>query len=63
MIEHDELEMIPNIKEPSKSTVHYRTSVEVTRNNYCDTLMRFLSDENFINHPTFETREKLLNKQ
>ena len=29
MIEHDELTVIPNIKEPSKSTIHYRTSVEV----------------------------------
>ena len=63
MIEHDELEMIPNIKDPSKSTIHYRSSVEVARDNYCDTLMEYLSDENFINHPTFETRKKLLDEQ
>lgn len=29
MIEHDKLTVIPNIKEPSKSTIYYRTSVEV----------------------------------
>lgn len=63
MIERDELTVIPNIKDPSKSTIHYRTSVDVARDNYCDTLMEYLSDVNFINHPTFETREKLLNEQ
>ena len=42
------------IKDPSKSTLHYRTSAEVARDNYCDTLMEFLSDVNFINPPSIE---------
>lgn len=63
MREHDKFTIIPNIKEPSKSTIHYRTSVEVARDNYCDTLMKYLSDVNFINHPTFEKREEILKKQ
>lgn len=63
MIEHSELTVTPNIKDPSKSTLHYRTSVEVMRDNYCDTLMEFLSDENFINTPSFEIREKTLDRQ
>lgn len=63
MIEYDELTVTPNIKDPSKSTIHYRTSVEVARDNYCDTLMEFLSDENFINTPSFEEREKTLDRQ
>ena len=60
MIEHDELTVIPNIKEPSKSTILYKTSVEVARDNYCDTLMEHLSDVNFINSPSIEEREKVL---
>ena len=63
MIEHSKLTVIPNIKDPSKSTIHYKTSVEVARDNYCDTLMEFLSDVNFINPPSFEQREKKLNEQ
>lgn len=63
MIEHDKLTVIPNIKEPSKPTIHYRTSVEVARDNYCDTLMKYLSDVNFINSPSIEEREKVLNRE
>ena len=63
MIEHDELTVIPNIKEPSKSTIHYRTRVEVARDNYCDTLMEHLSDVNFINPPSIEEREKVLERE
>ncbi len=63
MIEHDELTVIPNIKDPSKSTIHYRTSVDVARDNYRDTLMEYLSDVNFINTPTFEQRKRKLNEQ
>ena len=63
MIEHDELTVIPNIKDPSKSTIHYRTSVDVARNNYCDTLMEYLSDVNFIRPLTFEKRKGFLNKK
>ena len=63
MIEHDELTVIPNIKEPSKSTIHYRTSVEVAIDNYCDTLMEHLSDVNFINPPSIEEREKVLERE
>lgn len=63
MIKHDELTVIPDIKNPSKSTVHYRTSVDVARDNYCDTLMEYLSDINFIKLPTFEQRERKLNEQ
>ena len=63
MIEHDKLTVIPNIKEPSKSMIHYRTSVEVARDNYCDTLMEHLSDVNFINPPSIEEREKVLNRE
>ena len=63
MIEHDELTVIPNIKEPSKSTILYKTSVEVARDNYCDTLMEHLSDVNFINSPSIEEREKVLERE
>lgn len=63
MIEHSELTVIPNIKDPSKSTIHYRTSVDVARDNYRDTLMEYLSDVNFIKLPTFEQRERKLNEQ
>ena len=63
MIEHDELTVIPNIKEPSKSTILYKTSVEVARDNYCDTLMKHLSDVNFINSPSIEEREKVLERE
>lgn len=42
MIEHDKL------------TIHYRTSVEVARDDYCDTLMKYLADVNFINPPSIE---------
>ena len=54
---------IEELKEPSKSTIHYRTSVEVARDNYCDTLMKYLSDVNFINSPSIEEREKVLNRE
>lgn len=63
MIEHDELIMIPNIKDPSKSTIHYRMGVDVVGNNYRDTLMEYLSDVNFIRPPTFEERERKLNER
>ena len=63
MIEHDKLTVIQNIKEPSKSTIYYKTSVEVARDNYCDTLMEHLSDVNFINPPSIEEREKVLNRE
>lgn len=63
MIEHDELTVIPNIKDPGKSTVHYKMGVEIAGNNYCDTLMEYLSDVNFIYQPTFEQRERKLNEQ
>lgn len=63
MIEHSELTVIPNIKDPSKSTIHYRMGVDIARNNYCDTLMEFLSDVNFIRPPTFEERERKLKEQ
>ena len=63
MIECDELTVIPNIKDPSKLTIHYKTSIEMARNNFCDTMMEYLSDVNFINHPTFEQRENVLRKE
>jgi hypothetical protein len=63
MIEHDELTMIPNIKDSSKSTIHYRSSVEVARDNYCDTLMAYISDVNFIRPPTFDERKRKLDEQ
>lgn len=63
MIEHDELTIIPNIKDPSKSTIHYKTSVEVARNNFCDTMMEYLSEVNFINPPSFEQRENILRRE
>ena len=63
MIEHDELIVTPNIKDPATSTLYYRTSVKVARDNYCDTLMEFLSDVNFINTPSFKEREKTLDRQ
>lgn len=63
MIEHDELTVMPDIKDPGKSTIHYRTSVDVAGNNYRDTLMEYLSDMNFIRPPTFEQRERKLNEQ
>ena len=63
MIEHDELTMIPNIKDPSKSTIHYRSSVDVAGKNYCDTLIAYISDVNFIRPPTFEERKRKLDEQ
>lgn len=63
MIEHDKLTVTPDIKDPGKSTVHYKMGVEIARNNYCDTLMEYLSDVYFINPPTFEQRERKLNEQ
>lgn len=59
----DELTTIPNIKDSSKSKVHYKIGVDIARDNYCDTLMEYLSDMNFINRPTFEKRKEFLNKK
>ena len=63
MIERDKLTVIPDIKDPSKSTINYKMGVDIAGNNYCDTLMEFLSDVNFIRPPTFEERERKLNER
>ena len=63
MIERDKLTVIPDIKDPGKSTIRYKMGVDVAGNNYCDTLMEYLSDVNFIRPLTFEERERKLNER
>jgi hypothetical protein len=62
MIERDTLEFIPNIKSPSDSKINYKQGIDKAMENYCDTLIETLSDENFIYPPTFKKREEILNK-
>lgn len=62
MIEKDTLEFIPNIKSPSDSKVYYKRAIDKAMENYCDTLIKSLSDENFIYPPTFKKREEMLAK-
>ena len=62
MIERDTLEFIPNIKSPSDSKIYYKQGIDKAMENYCDTLIESLSDENLIYPPTFKTREEMLNK-
>lgn len=62
MIEHSELTIIPNIKSPRDSKIYYKQGIDKAMENYCDTLIETLSDENFIYPPTFKQREKILTK-
>ena len=62
MIERDELTVIPNIKHPSDSKIYYKQGIDKAMENYCDTLIEILSDENFIYPPTFKKREEILTK-
>lgn len=62
MIEKDTLEFIPNIKSPSDSKIYYKQGIDKAMENYCDTLIENLSDENLICIPTFKKREELLTK-
>ena len=63
MVERSELTVIPDIKDPSKSTIHYKMGIDIAGNNYRDTLMEYLSDVNFIRPPTLEERERKLKER
>ena len=43
--------------------LNYQPDMKVARDKYCEELIKFLSDENFFNQPSFERRKATLKKE